>query len=86
MSINSSLPARKIPIRISHDILTCEPTPYLMVKAGEGRFPFEARINRAVYYELVALAEPAMVGCRRMLGVYSCGRFFPLGELPPSED
>lgn len=74
------------PIRISHDILTCEPTPYLMVKAGEGRFPVEARINRAVYYELVALAEPAMVGCRRMLGVYSCGRFFPLGELPPSED
>jgi uncharacterized protein len=71
------------PIRIAHDILTCEPTPYILVRAGEGRLPIEARINRAVYYELVALAEPAMVQCRRMLGVWSRGCFFSLGELPP---
>jgi len=68
-------------IRVAHDILTCEPTPYILVRPG-----IEARINRAVYYELVALAVPEWVGCRRMLGVWSCGRFFALGELPPSEE
>ncbi len=46
----------------------------------------EARINRAVYYELVALGVPEWVGCRRMLGVWSCGKFFPLGELPPGDE
>jgi len=73
------------PIRVAHDLLTCEPTPYLHVRAGEGALPVEARIARAVYYELVALAVPEMSQCRRMLGVWSCGRFFPLGELPPGE-
>ena len=68
------------PIRVAHDLLTCEPTPYILVRPG-----IEARINRAVYYELVALAVPDWVGCRRMLGVWSRGRFFPLGELPPGE-
>ena len=42
----------------------------------------EARIGRAVYYELVALAVPELVGGRQMLGVWSCRRFFPLGEMP----
>jgi uncharacterized protein len=69
------------PIRIAHDILTCEPTPYLLVRPGAGRLPVEARISRAVYYELVALAEPHHVHGRRMLGVWSRGCFFPLGEL-----
>ncbi len=74
------------PIRISHDILTCEPTPYLLVRPGAGHLGVEARINRAVYYELVALGVPEWVGCRRMLGVWSSGVFFPLGEMPPCED
>jgi uncharacterized protein len=74
------------PIRVAHDLLTCEPTPYLLVRPGAGTAGVEARINRAVYYELVALAVPEWVGCRRMLGVWSCGRFFPLGELPSSEE
>jgi hypothetical protein len=73
------------PIRIAHDLLTCEPTPYILVRPGAGHQPVEARIGRAVYYELVALAEPAMVMGRRMLGVWSSGRFFPLGELPAGE-
>jgi uncharacterized protein len=72
------------PIRIAHDLLTCEPTPYLLVRSGDGPFGIEARISRAVYYELVALAVPEWVGCRRMLGVWSLGKFFPLGELPPN--
>lgn len=70
------------PIRIAHDLLTCEPTPYLLVRPGEGRLPIEARINRAVYYELVALAETEIVHGREMFGVWSQRRFFPLGELP----
>ncbi len=70
------------PIRVAHDILTCEPTPYLLLRPGAGRLPVEARIGRAVYYELVALAEPHDVRGRRMLGVWSGGAFFPLGELP----
>jgi hypothetical protein len=74
------------PIRVAHDILTCEPTPYLLVRNGAGAHGIEARINRATYYELVALAVPEWVGCRRMLGVWSGGRFFPLGELPPGDE
>lgn len=74
------------PIRIAHDLLTCEPTPYLHVRRGAGDLSIEARINRAVYYELVALAVPEWVGCRRMLGVWSNGKFFPLGELPPGAE
>jgi hypothetical protein len=71
------------PIRVSHDFITCEPTPYLRVRQGAApHLAVEARINRATYYELVALAVPEWVGNRRMLGVWSCGKFFPLGELP----
>jgi hypothetical protein len=74
------------PLRVSHDILTCEPTPYILVRPGAGRWGIEARINRAVYYELVALAVPRLVRGKRMLGVWSCGCFFPLGELSPCVD
>jgi uncharacterized protein len=73
------------PIRIAHDILTCEPTPYLRVRGSQAA-PVEARICRAVYYELVALAEPCQARCRRMLGVWSCGQFFALGEVPHGDD
>ncbi len=70
------------PIRIRHDVLTCEPTPYIHIRGGEGLSAIEARINRAVYYELVALAVPGMQFGRPMLGVWSQRCFFPLGELP----
>ena len=74
------------PIRVAHDILTCEPTPYLHVRNGVGAAPIEARINRAVYYELVALAVPGRIRGREVLGVWSCGAFFSLGDLPRCED
>ena len=73
------------PIRVAHNMLSCEPTPYILIRPGAGRFGIEARISRSVYYELVALAVPEWVGCKRMLGVWSNGQFFPLGELPPGE-
>lgn len=76
----------KHPIRVSHDLFTCEPTPYLFVRAGDApHLAIEARINRPTYYELVALAVPEWVGSKRMLGVWSQGQFFPLGEVPRGE-
>jgi uncharacterized protein len=74
------------PIRVAHDLLTCEPTPYITVRPGVGRWAIEARIARAVYYELVALGETRWVGGRRVLGVWSRGTFFPLGEVSPSDE
>ena len=73
------------PIRVSHDFITCEPTPYILLRAGDGTFPIEARINRAVYYELAALAVSEYVGTQLMMGVWSSGQFFPLGFMPDEE-
>jgi uncharacterized protein len=74
------------PIRVSHDLMTCEPTPYILVRKGDGPYAIEARINRAVYYELVALAVQEYVGPHLMLGVWSSGMFFPLGFMPGETD
>jgi hypothetical protein len=71
------------PIRVAHNALTCEPIPYLLVRPGNGGPPLEARISRPVYYELVALAVPGCCAGSKKLGVWSCGVFFPLGDLPP---
>jgi hypothetical protein len=70
------------PITVRHDCLTCEPIPYIRIRDSEGGPPLEARISRAVYYELVALAVPGEVGGRKVLGVWSQHRFFSLGDLP----
>lgn len=75
----------KHPIRMAFDLVSCEPTPYVHVRDGLGRFPLEARIGRAVYYELVALAEPCIIEGRSVLGVWSSGCFFPLGDLPAED-
>ncbi|HEX7389728.1 MAG TPA: DUF1285 domain-containing protein [Acidiphilium sp.] len=68
-------------LRVAHDVLTCEPTPYLHVRDGHGEYPIEARICRSVYYELVALAEPGVRFGKKVLGVWSQGMFFSLGEI-----
>jgi hypothetical protein len=50
--------------------------PYLLV-----RDRLEARVARPVFYELVELAEPAPDdGGDGVVGVWSAGRFFPLGS------
>ncbi len=74
------------PIRVAHDMVTCDPIPYLLIRQGSGHYPIEARIGRAVYYELVALAEPGMVMGREVLGVWSQGAFFALGDIPRDDD
>ncbi len=73
-------------LRVHQDPRTEEPTPYLLVRPGQGAAPIEARINRATYYELVALSVPEVVGGKRQLGVWSCQQFFPLGDVPSDED
>jgi hypothetical protein len=65
------------PIRVAIDPKSREPRPYITVRPG-----LEARINRAVFYELVALAQPEKVDGRAVLGVWSEGAFFPIDEAP----
>ena len=73
------------PIRVQHNCQTCEPTPYITIRSSDG-VPIEARIGRAVYYELVALSVPGMAAGRPVLGVWSQNRFFSLGDLPRGSD
>lgn len=65
------------PIRVAIDAATREPRPYITVRPG-----LEARINRAVFYELVALAQPETLDGRAVLGVWSEGVFFPIDDAP----
>jgi hypothetical protein len=65
------------PIRVAIDPKSREPRPYITVRPG-----LEARINRAVFYELVALAQPETVDGREVLGVWSEGVFFPIDDAP----
>lgn len=64
------------PIRVHTCPVTREPRPYVTVRPG-----LEAKINRAVFYELVALGQTEMVDGREMLGVWSEGVFFPIDEV-----
>lgn len=68
------------PIRVQLCPLTREPRPYVMVRPG-----LEARINRAVFYELVALAEAETLAGQEVLGVWSEGVFFPIDQVPAAE-
>ena len=74
------------PIRVRFHCCTDEPTPYILVRGKPGMPPLEARISRAVYYEMAALAEPGTVCGRPALGVWSQHRFFALGEVPNCAD
>ena len=65
------------PIRVQLDPKTREPRPYITIRAG-----LEARIGRAVFYELVALAQQERVDGRDVIGVWSEGAFFPIDEVP----
>ena len=64
------------PIRIAHDPETAAPNPYIMVRNG-----LEARLARAVYYQLVDLGEERRHEGVTHYGVWSKRRFFPLGTL-----
>jgi hypothetical protein len=72
----SAGPANRI--RVEEDERTGEPRPYVLVRRG-----LEARIARAVFYDLVERAEPRDCGGRARLGVWSGGVFHELGDVPP---
>jgi hypothetical protein len=59
------------PIRVETDPDTEEPAPYVHVRRG-----LEAKIARAVFYQLADLAVPK----DGFLGVWSGGVFFPIGR------
>jgi hypothetical protein len=65
------------PIRVEIDPVTREPRPYVTVRPG-----LEARICRAVFYELVALAQPETMDGREVIGVWSQGVFFVIDDSP----
>lgn len=65
------------PIRVETDPVTQEPSPYILV-----RDRLEARINRAVFYELVERGEHRAAGQETEVGIWSKGTFFPLGRVP----
>lgn len=50
--------------------------PYVEVRDG-----LAARLSRPVFYELVALGVEQGTGADRAFGVWSAGRFFPLGSV-----
>ena len=50
--------------------------PYLRVRDS-----LDARVSRSTFYHLVELAEPSPDGVDDVIGVWSCGRFFPLGSI-----
>jgi hypothetical protein len=73
------------PIRVAHaraagGELSDVPAPYILI-----RDRLEARIGRAVFYELVELAEERQTPQGIELGVWSEQTFFPLGSLPPTD-
>lgn len=65
------------PLRIELDSRTQEPSPYVLV-----RDRLEARLTRAVFYELVDLGVEMTVEGEQIYGVWSAGQFFAIGPVP----
>ena len=61
-------------LRVEIDPATGEPRPYVMIRAG-----LEARLARSVFYHVVELGTEEVIDGHPSLGVWSKGRFFPLG-------
>jgi hypothetical protein len=64
------------PLRVVNHAATGEPNPYVLVRDG-----LEARLSRPVFYELVERGIEERVGDATLFGVWSKGKFFPLGRL-----
>jgi len=68
------------PIRVETNPRTGEPSPYVTVRKR-----MEARIVRAVYYDLVSAGTEEKVNNESVFGVWSAGTFFSLGKLDDPE-
>ncbi len=65
------------PLRVSEAPGTGEPSPYILIRDN-----LEALIVRTVYYQMVERAVEGQIDGTDYLGLWSKGRFFPLGRLP----
>lgn len=74
---DETVASRDNPIRVETDALSLAPSPYVHVRRG-----LEARIARAVFYQLADLAVPGEGEHTGKLGVWSGGVFFPIGRIP----
>ena len=63
------------PLRVVTDPRSGEPSPYVLIRPG-----LEARLARPVFYQLVDLGIDEAVGGLPSFGVWSNGKFFPLGD------
>ena len=70
-----NVPPQNVPPQNVNDSPSAAPRPYIVV-----RDRLEARVLRSVYYHLVELGEQQ----GEQFGVWSSGRFFPLGSLNPA--
>lgn len=61
------------PLRVVLDPQSGEPSPYVRVRGN-----LDALISRTVFYELADLAVEVDVAGVQRIGVWSCGRFFPI--------
>lgn len=61
------------PIRVDRDPETCEPSPYIHIRAG-----LEALIDRKSFYRLVEIGEHVEYEGDRWFGLRSGGVFFPV--------
>ena len=64
-------------LRVDVNPETAEPSPYLYLDHG-----LEARLNRAVFYDLVDLAVAETVDGAHVFGVWSAGVFHIIGDAP----
>ena len=72
------------PIRVVVDEKTFEPSPYVLIRNG-----LEARLTRAVYYQMVEIGSEMILEIRdgksisqkKVFGVWSKGQFFQIGKL-----
>lgn len=69
------------PLRVAEDPATGEPRPYALVRPG-----LEARLARAVFYDLVEHGQEEREDGCPILGVWSGGAFFRLGRLDAAAD
>jgi hypothetical protein len=70
---DETVAGRENPIRVARD--QSGPAPYVHVRRR-----LEARISRAVFYQLADIAVPGTREFAGLLGVWSGGVFFPLGS------
>jgi len=67
---------RDHPLRFVIEKQTLEPSRYVHIR---GRL--EAKINRAVFYDLVELGREVSLKGQEQFGIWSSGVFFPMADV-----